>query len=176
MICSDRIFLSYAAVFGFLIPVLVNLVAANVEGTNKPLFEEYAINMSAFLVGMGVYCVALVADFNSRICQSNSNSAAAAAADTDISSNVYSLIAVVFGLLSTLSLVSILVPRVIGYVILGIGWLCAAIFLAVFQGGRLIMDPVRWIYNKFIKPVFTKTRNWFNINAPCFNYLRNQTS
>ena len=85
-------------------------------------------------------------------------------------------IAVVFGLLSILSLVSILVPRVIGYVILGIAWLSAAIFLVVFQGGRLIMDPVRWIYNKFIKPVFTKTRNWFNINAPCFHYLRNQTS
>ena len=173
VIGSDRIFLSYAVVFGFLIPVLVNVVAANAEGTNEPLLEKHGINMWFFLVGIGGYCAALNADIKSRIHQENS-SVAAADTNTPIhqknSFDVCSLIAVVFGSLSTISLVSILVPRVIGYVILGIAWIFAAVFIAVYQDGRLIMDPGRLIYNKFIKPVFTKTRNWFNeatTSFPC---------
>ena len=172
VICSDRIFLSYAVVFGFLIPVLVNVVAANAEGTNEPLLEKNGINMWFFLVGLGGYCAALDADIKSRIHQANSS---VAAADTGSpthqtnSSSICSLIAVVFGSLSTVSLVSILVPRVIGYAILGMTWGSAATFIAFYQGGRLIVDPGRCIYNKFMKPVLTKTRNCFNVITTSFS-------
>ncbi|KAK9217356.1 hypothetical protein WN943_005983 [Citrus x changshan-huyou] len=47
----DRIFLSYAVVFRFLIPALVNVVVVNTEGKNEPLLEKHGINMWFFSCG-----------------------------------------------------------------------------------------------------------------------------
>lgn len=125
-------------------------MAANVEGTNKPLFEKHGINMWAFLVGLGVYCFALVADINSRMHDHQANS---------------SVIAVVSGSLSTVSLVSTLVPQVIGYIILCISWICAAIFIVVvYEDGKLYKGARSWIYKNVMESVLTHIRNnnWFH--------------
>lgn len=187
--CRDRNSLIISSrphvdVFVFLIPVLVTLVAANVEGTNKPLFEKHGIIMWSFLVELGGYCIALVADVNCRIHQSNSSVAAAdhthsrihqqnlsVAADTNSpnheanTSRINSLIAVIFGLLSTVSLVSTLVPPVVGYIILSISWICAPILVVVvYEDGKLYKGACRWIYKYFMVLVLTSTRknNWFH--------------
>lgn len=125
-------------------------MAANVEGTNKPLFEKHGINMWAFLVGLGVYCFALVADINSRMHDHQANS---------------SVIAVVSGSLSTVSLVSTLVPQVIGYIILCISWICTAIFIVVvYEDGKLYKGARSWIYKNVKESVLIHIRNnnWFH--------------
>lgn len=125
-------------------------MAANVEGTNKPLFEKHGINMWAFLVGLGVYCFALVADINSRMHDHQANS---------------SVIAVVSGSLSTVSLISTLAPQVIGYIILCISWICAAIFIVVvYEDGKLYKGARSWIYKNIMESALThmQNNNWFH--------------
>ncbi|KAK2650632.1 hypothetical protein Ddye_018121 [Dipteronia dyeriana] len=94
----------YHAVFGFLIPLLVGILEVNSQGTNKSSFETHPANMWAFLSATFIYCFAFAADMKSQLHSST----------TTGQSKLSSLTAVVSGSLSSVSLVSVFLSRLLG--------------------------------------------------------------
>lgn len=143
--------ISYNKIFGYLIPTLVTIVGANVQGTTKPLIETHKVSLCTFLLATNFYYIALAADYKCQRNQANS-------------SQFWGLIAVIFGSLSAVSLISTFVPHSIGDTILYIFWISAAIIITVHQYGRFFMDACHWLYQKILKPIFLSILNWYRAN------------
>ena len=98
-----------------------------------------------------------------------------------ISFNIYSLIAAVFISLSTVSLVSSLVPRMIGYVILGIAWISVTTFLSlsikmadwelVQRNNMLPQLPLHEVAKSSIKYLVTVWYGLFKSYKYLFNHI-----
>ena len=159
--CSNDNFvssISYPKVFGYLIPTLVSVVSVNVQGTTKPLMETHRVSLCVSLVAIIVHYVAFAADNISRRRQANS-------------SQLWGLIAIIFGSLSAVSLVSTFFTQIIAEIICYIALSSSAIIMVVYQYGRKFMDACHWLYHRILKPFFCRILNWFqahynNVSSP----------
>ncbi|KAH9750828.1 WD REPEATS REGION domain-containing protein [Citrus sinensis] len=144
--------MSYPSIFGYLIPALIGIVGANVQGKTKPLLETHSINILSFLIATAIYCYAHSADLKSRLHLENS-------------SQFWGLVAIVSGSNSAISLVSTFIPRSnIGHFILYTTWIGTAIIVVVFQYGTLFSEACRQLYNETLKPFCIGICNRFRAN------------
>lgn len=151
VLCSEEILISsmpYPAVFLHLIPALIGILGANVQGTTKPLFETHLQNMWASLIAIVLYCFALPAYMESRLRRANSFP-------------LSGVMAITSGSLASVSLVSTFLPRTIGHIILYVAWLCGISWVIMYQYGRCFIDACRWLYHEILNPFFSSIRNWF---------------
>lgn len=159
--------MSNAAVFQYLNPILIGIVAANVQGATQPLLATHALNIWSFLVATLVYCFALeakdVVTGSPGPQQNQANSC----------THFWSFVAFVHGSVSSVSLVSTFVSRSAGYIILCIAWPFAAISIVVYQYGSSILDGFRWLYHEILKPFFIRT--WNRIKGGNKNNMLSET-
>ncbi|TXG62634.1 hypothetical protein EZV62_009628 [Acer yangbiense] len=142
---SEQKFVSwmpYHAVFGFLIPLLIALLQVNIQGINKYSFETHPANLWVFLLSTSVYCVAFAADIQSKSYSANYT-------------QLFSFVAVISGSLSSVSLVSMFLPPLLGRLIF-IPW--AFVFIVLSRG--LIVSICRWLYQMIIKTFFQVVGIW----------------
>ncbi|KAK4847451.1 hypothetical protein QYF36_002032 [Acer negundo] len=136
----------YHAVFLFLNPLLVAVLqAANNQGTNRYSFETHPANLWVFLLATIVYCFAFVADIKSQ--------------DYNTSyAQLYSLVAVISGSLSSVSLISVFLPDLPGRLIF-IPWA----FVPIVVSRNLIKRLCCWLYQMIKKTFLQAVRiwNWF---------------
>ncbi|KAK9217431.1 hypothetical protein WN943_006058 [Citrus x changshan-huyou] len=152
---------AYHNVFGYLIPALIGIVGANMQGTNERLLETHTTNVWSFLITTAIYCYAHLAH------QENS-------------SQSWALVARVSGSVSAVSLASTFVPRSdIGHIILYTAWLCSSIIIVVHQYGARFTEACRQLYNETLKPfcsqLYNETLKPFCINI-CSRFQSNDTS
>ena len=126
-------------------------MGANVQGTIKPLIETHRVSLCVFLVAIIIHYIAFAADKTSQRNQANS-------------SWFWGLTAVISGSLSAVALISTFfthsVAEIICYITLG----GAAIIIVVYQYGRKFVVACRWLYRDILKPIFSKTLEWFQVN------------
>ena len=130
-------------------------MGANVQGTTKPLMETHKVSLCVSPVAIIVHYIAFAADNMSQRYQANS-------------SQLWGFIAVIFGSLSVVSLVSTFFTQSIAKIICYIALSCTAIILVVYQYGRKLMAACHWLYHKILRPLFSKISNWFQ--AHCYNF------
>ncbi|KAK2650693.1 hypothetical protein Ddye_018182 [Dipteronia dyeriana] len=118
----------YHAVFGFLIPLLVAVLQVNNQGTNRYSFQTHPANLWVFLLATLVYCFASVADFKSQYYNPSY-------------AQLYSLVAVISGSLSSVSLISIFLPDLPGRLIF-IPWA----FVSIVVSRYFIISLCCWLY------------------------------
>ena len=138
--CRARI--PYHAVFVFLNPLLVAVLQVNNQGTNKYSFETHPASLWVFLLATIVYCFAFVADIKS---QDHNTSYA----------QLYSLVAVISGSLSSVSLISIFLPDLPGRLIF-ISWA----FVSIVVSRSLIISLCCWLYQMIMKTFFQVVGIW----------------
>lgn len=138
-----------------MIAIIAAAMGASVQGITKPLMETHKVSLCVFLAAIIVHYIAFAADKWSQHNQVNP-------------SQFWGLIGVIFGSLSTVSLVSTFfthsVAEIICYIALG----CAAIIIVVYQYGSMFTDACHSIYQEILSPFFDSTLNWFqdnNINS-----------
>ncbi|KAJ4717358.1 hypothetical protein OWV82_012257 [Melia azedarach] len=139
------------AIFWGINSILVGIVGANAQGTTEPLLATHALNIWSFLAAKLLYCLALEADevIRTRARQLNQENC----------THFWSFVAFVSGSVSSVSLVSTLVSRSAGYIILSIAWICAAITIVVYQYGSLVVDGCRWLFYELLKPFLNNIWN-----------------
>ena len=141
--CSEKKLFSrmpYHAVFGFLIPLLVAVLQVNNQGTNRYSIETHPTNTLAFLLATLVYCFAFVADikyYNPSYAQ------------------LYSLLAVISGSLSSVSLISVFPPDLPSRLIF-IPWA----FVSIVVSRSLIICLCCWLYQMIMKTFFQAVGIW----------------
>ncbi|KAJ4717540.1 hypothetical protein OWV82_012401 [Melia azedarach] len=145
--------MQYPQVFGYLIPVLVGILGASVQGSSKPLFETNIQNMWTFFIASVLYCCALAADYSSRERRTNS------------SSKIWSVIAVVSGSLSSVSVISIFLPHSISCIILYAAWISGAIIILVYQYGGLVKNASCWLYHEILRKISSNIWNGLRANT-----------
>ncbi|KAI9181966.1 hypothetical protein LWI28_020587 [Acer negundo] len=120
----------YHAVFGFLIPLLVAVLQLQVnnQGTNNYSFQTHPANLWVFLLSTIVYCFAFVADIKSQYYKPSC-------------AQLYSLVAVISGSLSSVSLISLFLPDLPGRLIF-IPWA----FMSIVVSRSLIISLCCWLY------------------------------
>ncbi|KAK3195083.1 hypothetical protein Dsin_026393 [Dipteronia sinensis] len=136
--CSEQNFASwipYHAVFGFLIPLLIALLQVNDNGGSACYFETHPVNMWVFLLATFAYCIAFVADFQSKFYSTKY-------------AKLSRFIAVISGSLSSVSIISIFLPPLLGPLIF-IPWA----FMSIFLSRGFIVSICRWFY-QMIKIAF----------------------
>ncbi|KAK4848382.1 hypothetical protein QYF36_012255 [Acer negundo] len=130
--------MSYHAVFGFLIPLLVAVLQVNNQSTNKYSFETHPVNLWVFLLATLVYCFAFVSQYyNPSYAQ------------------LYSLLAVISGSLSSVSLFSVFLPDLLGRLIY-IPWA----FVSIVVSRSLIISLCCWLYQMIMKTFFQVAGIW----------------
>ncbi|KAL5798827.1 hypothetical protein ACOSQ2_003647 [Xanthoceras sorbifolium] len=134
----------YHAVFGFLIQLLIAVLQVNNQGTNKYSFETHPANLCAFLLATLVYCLAFAADIKSRFYNPRPSYA-----------QLSSLVAVISGSLSSVSLISIFLPYLPGRLIF-IVWAS----FSIVASRRLIINICRWLYQMIMKTFFQVVGIW----------------
>ncbi|KAK3195133.1 hypothetical protein Dsin_026443 [Dipteronia sinensis] len=132
----------YHAVFGFLIPLLVAVLQVNNQGTNNHSFETHPANLWAFLLATLVYCFAFVADIKSQYYNSSY-------------AQLYSLVVVISGSLSSVSLISVFLPDLLGRLIFVL-WA----FVSIFVSRSLIIGICCWLYQTIMKIFFQVVGIW----------------
>ncbi|KAI9180215.1 hypothetical protein LWI28_002419 [Acer negundo] len=132
----------YHAVFGFLIPLLVALLQVNNQGTNKYSFETHQANLWVFLLATFVYCVAFAADIQSKFYSTNY-------------AKLSRFVAVISGSLSSVSLISIFLPPLLGRLIF-IPWA----FVSIVLSRGFIVSISRWLYRTIMKTFFKVFGIW----------------
>ena len=153
--CSEGRFVSsmpYQFIFAYLIPVLVGILGANVQGTTQPIFKTHTLNMWSFLVSQAIYCFAFATDIKSLAQQENSTKRSG-------------IIAITSGSLSAISLVSTFLQGSSGHIILYISWPCAVVIVVYHQYGRLFIGASLQLYHDTLKPIFTNIWNWFRASC-----------
>ena len=138
----------YPKFFECLIPTLLAVMGATVQGTTKPLMETHKVSLYVSLVAIIVHYIAFAADNISQRYQANS-------------SQLWGLVAIIFGSLSVVSLVSTFFKQSAVEIICYIALSCTAIILVVYQYGRKLMAACHWLYHKILRPLFSKILNWF---------------
>ncbi|TXG62587.1 hypothetical protein EZV62_009581 [Acer yangbiense] len=139
----------YHAVFGFLIPLLVAVLQLQVnnQGTNNYSFETHPANLWVFLLATLVYCFAFVADIKSQYYNPSY-------------AQLYSLLAVISGSLSSVSLISVFLPDLPGRLIF-IPWA----FVSVVVSRSLIISLCCWLYQMIMKTFFQVVCIWNRFKA-----------
>ena len=156
--CSDNNFISsipYPQVFGYLIPTLATIMGAYVQGTTKSLMETHRVSLCVSLVAIIVHYIAFAADKMPRRHQANF-------------SQLWGLIAIVFGSLSAVSLISTFFTQSVAEIICYVALSCTAIIIVVYQYVRKLMDACHWLYHEILRPFFSKILNWFQTH--CYNF------
>ncbi|TXG62583.1 hypothetical protein EZV62_009577 [Acer yangbiense] len=133
----------YHAVFGFLIPLLVAVLQLN-QGTNNYSFQTHPANLWVFLLSTSVYCFAFVADIKSNPSYAQR----------------YSLVAVISGSLSSVSLISLFLPDLPGRLIF-IPWAFASIVVS----RSYIINLCCWLYQMIMKTFFQVVGIWNRFKA-----------
>lgn len=146
--CSVGSSMPHQSIFLYLIPVLIGILGANVQGTTEPIFITHALNMWSFLVFQAMYCFALATDIESLFQQENST-------------NRSGIIAITSGSLSAISLVSTFLQGSTGHIILYVSWACAVVIVVYHQYGRLFVGACLQVYHDTLNPIFTHIWNWF---------------
>ncbi|KAJ4717543.1 hypothetical protein OWV82_012404 [Melia azedarach] len=139
---------SYPNIFGFLIPALIGIVSANVQGAAEPLFATHKMHIWSFLLATAAYCGALAADVKSRHRRASS-------------SQFWRLVAVILGSLSSVSLVSTFAERSVGNIILFTAWTCAGTIIVIYKYGKSFLGALRWLCYDILKPFFSTVFNLF---------------
>ena len=136
--------MTYHEVFGFLIPLLVAVLQLQVnnQGTNKYSFETHPANLWVFLLATTVYCFAFVADIKSQYYNTSY-------------AQLYSLLAVISGSLSSVSLISVFLPDLPGRLIF-IPWA----FVSIFVSRNLNINLCCWLYQMIMKTFFQVVGIW----------------
>ena len=143
--------MSYPSIFGYLIPALIGIVGANVQGKTKPLLETHAINILSFLIATAIYCYAYSVDLKSRLRRENS-------------SQFWCLVAVVSGSTSAISLISTFFPQSnTGHIILCAAWI-GTVIIVVYQYRTLFSEACRQLYSETLKPLCIDICNRFQAN------------
>ena len=144
--------MSYANIFGYLIPALIGIVGANMQDQTKPLLETHSTDIWSFRIATVLYCYAHSDDLRSRLHGENS-------------SQLWSLVAIVLGSISAISLVFTFVQRSnIDHIILYTAWIGTTIIVVVYQYGMLFLEACRQLYNKTLKPFFIDICDRFQAN------------
>ena len=152
--CRDGNIISsipYPKVFGYLIPTLAAVVGANVQGTTKPLINTHRVSLCVFLVAIIIHYIAFAADKMSQRNQANF-------------SQVWGLTAVTSGSLSAVALISTFCINSVAEIICYIALSCAVIIIVVYQCGRKFVVTCRRLYHDILRPIFSKTLEWFQAN------------
>ena len=123
-------------------------MGVNVQGTTEPLMETHRVSLCVSLVAIIFHYIAFAADNMSQCYQANS-------------SQLWGLIAVIFGSLSVVSLVSTFFTQSVAKIICYVALSCGAIIIVVCQYGRKPMDACHWLYHEILRPFFYNILNWF---------------
>lgn len=153
MYCSCRVkgFVSsmpWHAVFAFLNPLLIGLLQVKFQGTSVSPFDTNPAQFHTFLLATLVYCLAFATHMKCRRGPTNY---------TSLSGHM----ALISGSLSSISLVSIFLPRLLGRLIL-LSW----IILLVIVSRQLIFCVFLWTYqriSKVILQLYLRVVNGFNM-------------
>ncbi|KAI9182631.1 hypothetical protein LWI28_027345 [Acer negundo] len=139
----------YHAVFGFLIPLLVAVLQLQVnnQGTNNYSFQRHPANLWVFLLSTSVYCFAFIADIKSQYYNPSY-------------AQLYSLVAVISGSLSSVSLISLFLPDLPGRLIF-IPWA----FMSIVVSRRLIISLCCWLYQMIMKIFFQVVGIWIRFKG-----------
>ena len=136
-------------------------MGANVQGTSKPLTETHRVSLCVSLVAIIIHYIAFAADNMPRRYQANS-------------SQLCGLIAVIFGSLSIVSLVSIFFTQLIAEIICYIALSCTAVIIVVYQYGRKLMNTCHWLYQEILRPFFCNILNWFQAHHNNFSSMEQE--
>ncbi|KAK4848816.1 hypothetical protein QYF36_017751 [Acer negundo] len=138
----------YHEVFGFLIPLLVAVLQVNNQGTNNHSFETHPANLWVFLLATLVYCFVFVSQYyNQSYAQ------------------LYSLVAVISGSLSSVSLISVFLPDLPGRLIF-IPWA----FVSIVVSRSLIISLCCWLYQMIMKTFFQVVGIWIRFKVVEIKY------
>ncbi|TXG62629.1 hypothetical protein EZV62_009623 [Acer yangbiense] len=132
----------YHAVFGFLIPLLIALLRVNNQGGKNYSFETHPANLWVFLLATFAYCVAFAADIQSKFYSTKY-------------ALLSSCVAVISGSLSSVSLISIFLPPLLGRLIF-IPWA----FVSIVLSRGFIVSICRWFYRMIMKSFFQVFDIW----------------
>ncbi|KAK2650624.1 hypothetical protein Ddye_018113 [Dipteronia dyeriana] len=142
---SEQKFVSwmpYHAVFGFLIPLIIAVLQVNNQGINKYSFETHPANLWVFLLATFVYYVAFAADIQSKFYSTKYG-------------KLSSFVAVISGSLSSVSLVSIFLPPLLGRLIF-IPWA----FVSIVLSRGFIVSICSLFYQMIMKTFFQVFDIW----------------
>ena len=135
-------------------------MGASIQGIAQPLKETHRVSLCVFLVAIIAHYIAFASEKVSQRNQANP-------------SQLWGLIAIISGSLSTVSLASTFfthsVAEIICYIALG----CTAIIIVVYQYGSMFMDACRLIYDDILGPFFSKILKKFR---DIYQYLFHKTT